>query len=73
VKNMKRTLKMKCSNCGHWNRVPVNKIFIEQLTPETKVKVLIPIYEPLQISECEKCEKIIAEPRELIRIQKNGY
>ena len=29
---------MKCSNCGHWNRVPVNKIFIEQNSPEAKVK-----------------------------------
>jgi len=61
---------MKCSSCGHWNRVPVNKIFIEQNSPEPKVKVLIPMYEPLEVTECKKCGKIIAEPKELIRIQK---
>ena len=61
---------MKCSNCGHWNSVPVNKIFVEHDSPEPKVKVLIPMYEPLQVSKCEKCGKIIAQPKELIRIQK---
>jgi len=64
---MVRRLRMKYS-CGHWNRVPVNKIFIEQPSPEPKVKVMIPMYEPLQISKCEKCGKVIAEPKELIRI-----
>jgi len=64
---MKRTLRMKCSSCGHWNRVPVNKLFIEQPSPEPKVKVMIPMYIPLQVSKCEKCGKIMAEPKELIR------
>jgi len=68
--NMKRTLKMKCPNCGHWNRVSVNKLFIEQPSPEPKVKVMIPMYEPLQVSKCEKCGTIIAEPKELIKIVK---
>jgi len=63
--------KMKCSNCGYWNRVPVNKIFIEEANPiKPKVKVLIPMYEPLELTKCKKCGKIIAEPKELIRIQK---
>jgi len=51
-------------------RVPVNKIFLEQTSPEPKVEVFIPMYEPLQVSKCKKCGKIIAEPKELIRIQK---
>lgn len=63
-------LRMKCSNCGHWNRVPVNKIFVPQKSPEPKVKVMIPMYEPLEVAKCKKCGKIIAEPKELIRIQK---
>ena len=67
---MARHLKMKCSSCGHWNRVPVNKIFIEQKSPEPKVKVIIPTYEPLEITKCKKCGKVTAEPKELIRIQK---
>jgi RNase P subunit RPR2 len=58
---------MKCSHCGHWNRVPVNKLFIEQPNPiEPKVRVMIPMYEPLETSKCEKCGKVIAEPKELM-------
>jgi len=67
---MKTRLRMKCSNCGQWNKFPVNKIFIEQPSPEPKVKVMIPMYEPLKISKCKKCGKVIAEPKELIRITK---
>jgi hypothetical protein len=59
---------MKYPNCGHWNKVPVNKLFIEQETSELKVKVYVPMYEPLEVVKCKKCSKIIAEPKELIRI-----
>jgi hypothetical protein len=53
------------------NRVPVNKIFIEQPNPiEPKVKVLIPMYEPLEISKCNKCRRIIAKPKELIKVMR---
>ena len=65
---MARNLRMKCSSCGHWNRVPVNKIFVEPDSPEPNVKVMIPMYEPLEVAKCEKCGKVIAEPKELIRI-----
>ena len=64
------TLRMKCPHCGHWNRFPVNKIFIEQKTSEPKVKAYIPMYKPLEITKCKKCGKVIAEPKELIRIIK---
>jgi len=67
---MKARLRMKCLNCGHWNKVPVNKIFIEQPSPEPKVKVLITMYEPLRVSRCKRCGKVIAEPKELIKITK---
>jgi uncharacterized Zn finger protein len=69
---MKTKLRMNCPNCGHWNRVPVNKVFIEQDTSEPKVKAYIPVYEPLEISKCKKCGKVIAEPNELIKIVKRG-
>jgi uncharacterized Zn finger protein len=65
---MRTRLRMKCPACGHWNRVPVNKVFIEQPSPESKVRVMIPMYEPLEIVRCKKCGKLIAEPKELIRI-----
>jgi len=35
-----------------------------------KVKLFIPMYEPLQVSKCEECGKAIAEAKELIRIWK---
>lgn len=60
---------MKCKACGFWNRIEVDKIFIEQPNPiEPKVKALIPMYDPLKIKQCKKCGKVLAEPRELIRI-----
>ena len=31
---------------------PINKIFIEQNTIESKVKVFIPMYEPLEVTKC---------------------
>jgi len=66
---MERSLKLRCSGCGHWNRVKVNKIFLEQPSSEPKVKVFIPMYEPLE-TYCKKCGNIIGEPKELIRIWK---
>ena len=49
----------------------MNKLFIEQPSSEPKVKVLIPMYEPLKVEMCKKCKKVIAEPKELIRIVKS--
>jgi len=67
---MKTKLKMRCPRCGHWNRITVNKIFVEQPSSDPKVHVFIPMYNPLQLSKCEKCGEVLAEPKELIRIQK---
>ena len=65
-------LRMKCPNCGCWNRIDVNKLFIEQENLEPKVKAFIPTYKPLKVETCRKCKKVIAEPKELIRIVKHG-
>jgi len=65
---MQTHLRMKCPYCGHWNRFPVNKIFIEQPSSEHKAKVLIPMYESFKVTKCKKCGKVIAQPKELIRI-----
>ena len=69
VRSMKTILRMKCSHCGRWNRVPANRIFIEQPSSEPKGRVMIPMYEPLEVAKCKKCGKVIAEPKELIRIR----
>jgi hypothetical protein len=63
---------MKCPNCGYWNRIEANKLFIEQKTSEPKVKAYIPMYKPLKVETCRKCKNVIAEPKELIRIVKHG-
>jgi len=63
-----KNLRMKCPGCGYWNRFPVNKIFFEQRSSEPKVKILVPMYEPLEVVKCKKCGKVIAKPKELIRI-----
>jgi hypothetical protein len=68
MRSMKWFLRMKRKACGYWNRIEVNKLFIEQPSPELKVRVLIPIYEPLKTEMCKKCGQVIAEPKELIRI-----
>jgi len=61
---------MKCKVCGYWNRIEVDKLFIEQETSEPKVKAIVPMYEPLKIEKCKKCKSVIAEPKELIRLVK---
>ena len=68
--NMQRRLRMKCPSCGHWNKFLVNKIFLERASPEPKVQLFVPMYEPLEIVKCRKCGKIIAEPKELIRVKR---
>jgi hypothetical protein len=67
---MKTNLRMKCPNCGYWNSVPVDKIFVEQPSPEAKVRVMLPMYEPMKTERCKKRGKLLAELTELIRIVK---
>lgn len=66
---------MKCKACGYWNRIEVNKLFIEQPTSESKVKAYIPMYEPLKTETCKKCGKAISTSksvRNLLRmVRKN--
>jgi len=50
---------MKCASCGHWNSVPVNKIFIEQSSSDPKVKGYALLYEPLYVSNNYKNGKVV--------------
>jgi hypothetical protein len=49
----------------------VDKIFVEQSSSEPKVEVFIPMYKPWKTEKCKRCGKVIAEPKELIRIMKS--
>lgn len=59
-------LRIWCKACGHRNHFELNKLFIEQLSSEPKVKVLIPMYEPLKVETCKKCGKVISTSKELL-------
>jgi len=61
-------LRMKCPNCGYWNRFEVEKVFSEQRVQSLKLKSSSPMYLPLKVENCKKCKKLIAETKELIRI-----
>ena len=52
------------------------KLFVEdvvrkKLDRNCEVAVFIPLYEPLEVSKCKKCDNIAAQPKELVRIQKS--
>jgi RNase P subunit RPR2 len=61
-------LRIKCPNCGFWNRIEINKLLIEQETSEPKVKAFIPMYDPLKTETCKKCKSIIAEPKNYLKL-----
>ena len=65
---MKTKLRMKCKNCGHWNKIEVEKVFLNPDSSEPKVKVFLPSYLPLKTEKCSKCNHVIAEEKEVIRI-----
>jgi predicted nucleic-acid-binding Zn-ribbon protein len=65
---MKTKLRIKCKNCGHWNRFEVEKAFSEQKTTEPKVKAFVLMYLPFKTEKCSKCGQVIAKEKELIRI-----
>jgi DNA-directed RNA polymerase subunit RPC12/RpoP len=68
---MKTKLRMKCKSCGHWNRIDVEKVFLNPDSPESKVQVFLPSYLPLKTERCSRCGQIITEEKELIRIVKS--
>jgi hypothetical protein len=59
-------MRKKCPDCGCWNRFEVNKLFVEQETPEPKVKAYIPMYEPFKTETCKKCGQVIAQPKDFL-------
>jgi hypothetical protein len=49
------------------------QIFIEPPSPEPKVKVMIPMYEPLKTETRKKCDKIVAEPKKILEFNENRF
>ncbi len=63
---MKAKLGIKCKNCGNWNKIEVEKIFLNAGTLESKLKVFSPAYLPLKTEKCTKCNQIIAKEKGII-------
>jgi hypothetical protein len=60
---MKTRLIMKCKDCGHWNRIEVEKVFFNPESPEPKVQIFLPSYLPLKTDKFTKCNYVIAEEK----------
>lgn len=65
---MKVALRMKCPSCKHWNRIIVEKVFVNPNSSASKVNIFLPAYSPFKEEICSKCGEIIAREKELIRI-----
>lgn len=65
---MRTKLRLKCKNCGHWNRFEVDKFVFEQLGSNLDVGNHVAIYKPLKEEKCKKCTSVIAESKKIIRI-----
>ena len=56
---------MKCRFCGHWNRFQVQKIFLKHKVKG--IQTYVPVYHVSEVHKREKCGKVKAEPKELIK------
>jgi hypothetical protein len=65
---MRTKLRIRCRTCGHWNKVEVEKAFLNPDNPEPKVEVFIPSYLSTKTQKCKKCSTVLCEPNELFRI-----
>ncbi|MCW4054090.1 MAG: hypothetical protein NWE84_04110 [Candidatus Bathyarchaeota archaeon] len=68
---MKAKLGIKCRNCGNWNAIEVEKIFLNSGTSDSKLKIFLPAYLPQKTEECSKCKQVIAEKKGIIGKRKN--
>ena len=67
---MKTILKLKCQQCSQWNRIGVEKVLYNPDSPDPKVHVFLPLYLPIKVEKCAKCEAIIAKPEKIVKIVK---
>jgi len=67
---VKAKLRIKCKNCGNWNVVEVEKIFLNTGTSDSKLKIFLPAYLPLKTEKCSKCNQVIAKEKREIRKSK---
>ena len=67
---MKIKLGVKCMNCGSWNGIEVEKIFVNAGISESKLKIFLPAYLPLRTEICSKCGRVIVKEKRLIRKKK---
>jgi hypothetical protein len=68
---VKIKLGVKCMNCGNWNRIEVEKIFVNAGISESKLQIFLPAYLPLRTEKCSKCDQVIVKENRLIRQKKS--
>jgi len=68
---VKAKLRIKCRNCGNWNIIEVEKLFVNTGILNSKLKVFLPAYLPLKTERCSKCNQVIANKKRIIRTKKN--
>lgn len=62
----KEALEIKC-DCGHWNLIPSEKLFLERRAH--KVRIFIPAYRAAEVVKCGGCGKIVAKAGEMFRVK----
>jgi len=55
-------LSLACKTCHHFNKIKVTTNYV-RYSPEPHSTILLPIYEAIKTSKCEKCRSIIAESK----------
>ena len=63
---MKAKLRIKCNNCGNWNTIEVEKIFLNSGTSDSKLTVFLHAFLPLKTEKCSKCNQVIANEKAII-------
>jgi hypothetical protein len=67
---LKAKLKIKCKNCGNWDVIEVEKIFLNASDSATKLQVFLPAYQPLRTEKCSRCNQVIAKEKRIIGAKK---
>ena len=63
---MKKKLRVKCRNCGNWNVLDVEKIFLNTGNSDSGLKIFLPAYLPSKTEKCSKCNQVIAREKGII-------
>ena len=67
-KSTRTKLRIKCTQCGHWNRIEVEKVMLNPDSQKPQAKIYLPTYLLQKTEVCLKCKAVFAEKDEATRI-----